>query len=95
MKAVQGHDMERPHFLHRSRSHLHEAKSGFHQLFTSRSESPGNSELISSTKQIEEETQPRYHPDAFYPVRLGELLNDRYKVSGMASTPLPFVLSLT
>lgn len=30
--------------------------------------------------QIEEELVPEYRPSDFYPVRLGEVFNDRYKV---------------
>ena len=80
-------DVHRPSFLHRSRSHMHEIRSGFVNTFQARSESPGQSDMISSTKRIEEETQPKYHPDHFYPVKLGELLVGRYKVGRKHSLP--------
>jgi hypothetical protein len=74
--------MERPGFLVRTRSHAHEYSKGIHSLFHSRANSPGQPEIISSARPIEEETQPRYHPDAFYPAKLGEIVNDRYKLVG-------------
>ena len=47
----------------------------------SRSNSPQNHfDTISSVKQIEEETQPKYNPDHFYPAKLREVLNDRYQL---------------
>jgi hypothetical protein len=47
----------------------------------SRSNSPQNHyNTISSVKLIEEETQPKYHPDHFYPAKLREVLNDRYQI---------------
>ena len=64
-------DMHRPSFLHRSRSHMHEIRSGFVNTFQARSESPGQSDMISSTKRIEEETQPKYHPDHFLSCEVG------------------------
>ena len=72
--------MERPNFLHRSRSHFHEAKHGVSRLFEPRANSPGLAEVVSSAKPIEEETQPKYNPESFYPARLGDVLNERYKV---------------
>ena len=72
--------MDRPNFLNRSRSHVHEYKHGISRLFDTRPGSPGMPEVVSSAKPIEEETQPRYKPDAFYPAKLGEMLNDRYKM---------------
>ncbi|KAJ5640608.1 hypothetical protein N7528_000233 [Penicillium herquei] len=33
-------------------------------------------------KAIEEETLPHYNPDQFFPVHIGNVLNDRYKVTG-------------
>ena len=74
-------DVNRPSFLNRSRSHMHEIRTGLVHSFQARSESPGQSDLISAVKRIEEETQPKYHPDHFYPAKLGELLVGRYKVS--------------
>ena len=72
--------MERPNFLHRSRSQIHDAKHGFSRLFETRPSSPGQPEIVSSVRPIEEETQPRYNPEAFYPAKLGEILNDRFKI---------------
>ncbi|RMZ82758.1 hypothetical protein DV738_g1546, partial [Chaetothyriales sp. CBS 135597] len=72
--------MERGKFLHRSRSHLHEYKHGITKLFETRSNSPGQPDIISSAKPIEEETLPKYNPENFYPTRLGEVLNDTYKI---------------
>ena len=47
----------------------------------SRANSPQNHfDTISSVKLIEEETQPKYHPDHFYPARLHEVVNDRYQI---------------
>lgn len=37
-------------------------------------------DTVSGHKQIEEETLPKYNADNFYSVRLGDVLNDRYKV---------------
>ena len=73
-------ERDRPNFIHRSRSHLHEYRHGINRLFESRANSPGQAEMLSSAKPIEEETQPRYNPDAFYPAKLGEILVDRYKI---------------
>ncbi|RMZ92248.1 hypothetical protein DV736_g542, partial [Chaetothyriales sp. CBS 134916] len=72
--------MERGKFLHRSRSHLHEYRHGITKLFETRSNSPGQPDIISSAKPLEEETLPKYNPDNFYPVRLGEVLSDQYKI---------------
>ncbi|KAJ5706945.1 hypothetical protein N7488_006746 [Penicillium malachiteum] len=33
-------------------------------------------------RAIEEETLPHYNPDQFFPVHIGNILNDRYKVTG-------------
>jgi len=35
---------------------------------------------LSSAKPIEEETLPKYSPQAFYSAKIGEKLNDRYEV---------------
>jgi serine/threonine-protein kinase SRPK3 len=73
-------DSPRPGILHRSRSHLHEYRTGLAQLFQTRSNSPGQPDILSSAKAIEEETQPKYDANKFYPAKLGEILNDRYKI---------------
>ncbi|WEW61826.1 hypothetical protein PRK78_007322 [Emydomyces testavorans] len=39
-------------------------------------------EVAEATSIVEEEMLPGYIPDKFYPVRLGEILNDRYQVVG-------------
>ena len=70
----------RPNLLHRSRSHLHEYRQGVAQLFQSRTNSAGQPDIISSAKAIEEETQPKYDPSKFYPAKVGEILNDRFKI---------------
>ena len=48
-------------------------------------------ELFPSSELVKEENAPRYNPRHFYPVRLHEILNDRYQVMsklgwGMTST---------
>jgi hypothetical protein len=73
-------NMERPNIIHRSRSHLHEYRHGFGQLFQARTNSPSQPDIISSAKLIEEETLPKYNPNNFYPAKLGEILHDRYKI---------------
>jgi serine/threonine-protein kinase SRPK3 len=70
----------RPNLLVRSRSHLHEYRTGLAQLFQPRSNSPGMPDTISSAKLIEEETQPKYDANKFYPAKIGEVLNDRFKI---------------
>ena len=70
----------RPGLLHRSRSHLHEYRTGLAQLFQQRANAPGQPDIISSAKLIEEETQPKYDSTKFYPAKLGEILNDRWKI---------------
>ena len=72
--------VDRPNFLHRSRSHLHEYRHGIVHLFAQRSNSPGQPDIISSAKSIEEETNYKYNPDHWYPAKIGEILNDRYKI---------------
>ena len=49
-------------------------------MFQARANGPGQPDIISSAKLIEEETQPKYDPFKFYPAKLGEVLNDRWKV---------------
>ncbi|KAI2008617.1 hypothetical protein LOZ39_005583 [Ophidiomyces ophidiicola] len=39
-------------------------------------------DLIEESRRIEEETLPGYTPDKYYPVRLGEVLGNRYHVVG-------------
>ena len=73
-------DSPRPGFLHRSRSHLHEYRTGIAQLFQARDNAPGQPDIISSAKPIEEETQPKYNALNFYPAKLGDVLNERYKI---------------
>lgn len=46
------------------------------------SQPPSNIKLIGSDKPIEEERLPHYVAAEFYPVRLGESLNERYEVLG-------------
>jgi serine/threonine-protein kinase SRPK3 len=35
---------------------------------------------LDKTVPFEEEAVPDYNPDFFYPVRIGELFNDRYQI---------------
>ena len=68
--------------------HLPSLNTGFNmgQHFSSfsRDSSPSRSgvkfDVISSTKPIEEETNPRYNAHAFYPAKYGEVLNGRYEI---------------
>lgn len=54
---------------------------GLGHFSRSRSNSPHyRADTISAFKQIEEETLPKYNADAFYPIRLEEVLNGRYLV---------------
>ncbi|KAJ5362341.1 hypothetical protein N7541_003185 [Penicillium brevicompactum] len=36
----------------------------------------------SRERPIDEETMPHYHPDHFYPVHIGDVFNDKYRVMG-------------
>lgn len=36
-------------------------------------------DIIGKDQLVEEETMPEYRPDHFYPVRLGEVFNDRFQ----------------
>jgi len=71
-----------PHFLHRTTSSTsHRSLSTFITATISRTASPDSkAQILSSTKQIEEELLPKYSPQAFYSARIGEKLNDRYEV---------------
>ena len=75
---------DRPSFLHRSRSHLHDYRHGISHLFNSnnggRAGSPTSAPSLSSATKIEEEKNPRYNPNAFYPAKIDEVLNDRYRI---------------
>lgn len=48
-------------------------------LLHTRSSSP-QADTISALKPVEEETLPKYNAEAFYPAKLDEVLNDRYKI---------------
>ncbi len=41
-----------------------------------------NFEVIDSSRRIEEETLPWYNPLDFYPVKIGEVFQSRYQVTG-------------
>jgi len=71
-----------PHFLHRSTSsQSHRSLSTFIVSTISRTSSPDSkAPVLSSAKPIEEETLPKYSPQAFYSAKIGEKLNDRYEV---------------
>lgn len=71
--------MDRPNILQRSRSHIHDYKSGVRDLFKA-SEKAGQGPLLSSANPIEEETQPKYNPDFWYPAKIYDILNERYKI---------------
>ena len=66
--------------------HLPSLNTGFGNHFSSfsRDNSPSRSghkpDIISSLKPIEEETNPKYNPHAFYPAKYGETLHDRYQI---------------
>ena len=50
-------------------------------LHSSRGASPGpQADTISGFKQVEEEGNPNYKPDQWYPARLGEVLHNRYEL---------------
>ncbi|EXJ96109.1 CMGC/SRPK protein kinase [Capronia coronata CBS 617.96] len=69
----------RPNLLKRAQSS--NARQGLSNLLHSRGNSPHpQPDTISGLKVIEEETLPRYNAESFYPARLGEVLNDRYKL---------------
>jgi len=80
----------RPSLLKRARSHTN--RQAISDLLHSRGNSPHpQADTISGHKPIEEETLPKYNADTFYPARLGEVLNDRYKLAvklgfGMTAT---------
>ncbi len=70
----------RPNLLKRAQSH-----GGGRQALSNLLHSRGNSphpqpDTVSGHKLIEEETLPGYNANHFYPARLGEILNDRYKL---------------
>ena len=67
-----------PNILHHQNITTHNLLG---HLSRSRPSSPHNHpDIISAVKQIEEETLPKYNVNAFYPVRIDEVLNDRYQV---------------
>lgn len=59
---------------------MHDYGRGIKGLFNSRSNSSSTANLISSEKKIEEEKNPKYNPDAFYPAKIDEVLDNRYKL---------------
>ena len=59
----------------------HQASQRLRDFVHSRGTSPKPEPLvISAHKVIEEETLPKYDAKHFYPARLDEVLNDRYKL---------------
>lgn len=65
--------------LKRVRSHTN--RQSLSDLVHGRGGSPHpQADTISALKQIEEETLPKYNADSFYAARIGEVLNDRYKL---------------
>ncbi|KAG9783905.1 hypothetical protein KCU88_g2949, partial [Aureobasidium melanogenum] len=68
----------RPNLLKRAQSSTTRQVSN---LLHSRNNSPHpQPDTVSGLKAIEEETLPKYNAESFYPARLGETLNDRYKL---------------
>lgn len=37
-------------------------------------------DIVETDHLVEEEELPNYHPDRFYPVRLGDVLHERYQI---------------
>ena len=63
------------------RAHSHTNRQALSDLLHSRGNSPHpQPDTISGHKQVEEETLPKYNADHFYPIRIGDVLGDRYKV---------------
>ncbi len=70
--------MPTTNLLKRAHSHNKQAISNF--LHT-RGTSPGpQGELISGHRLVEEETQPNYKTENWYPAKLGEVLVHRYEL---------------
>lgn len=68
-----------PDILHRPT--FEGSRQKLNHLLHSRASSPhSQADTISALKPIEEETLPKYNPDHFYPARLDEVLDDRYKI---------------
>ena len=62
-------------------AHVQGNGHGLGRLSLSRSSSQhAHPDTISAFKLIEEETLPKYNPNAFYPARFDEVLNDRYQI---------------
>jgi serine/threonine-protein kinase SRPK3 len=51
-------------------------------MFHSRSSNASTATLLSSEEKIEEETNPKFNPNAFYYANIGETLDRRYKLLG-------------
>lgn len=67
-------------FLHRSFSHVNDYRHGVGSLFSSKSPNTSTATLLSSEKKIEEERNPKYNPDSFYPAKIDEVLDNRYRL---------------
>lgn len=62
-------------------AHIQGNGPGRGRFSRSRSNSPHpHPDTISALKPTEEETLPKYNPNAFYPARFDEILNDRYQI---------------
>jgi hypothetical protein len=62
------------------RAHSHN-KQGLSSLLHARGTSPHpQGDLISGFKLVEEEAQPNYKPDQWYPAKIGEVLHHRYEL---------------
>lgn len=70
-----------PAFLHRTTSSSsHRTLSSFIANISRANSPDSKAPILSSAKLYEEETLPRYTPAIFYPVRIGERINDRYEI---------------
>ncbi|ETN45530.1 uncharacterized protein HMPREF1541_09362 [Cyphellophora europaea CBS 101466] len=66
--------------LHRSTSHLHDYGRSVKHLFSSKPVTPPQVKIISSNDKIDEENNPKYNALTFYPAKLDEILDNRYKL---------------
>ncbi|KAE8327777.1 hypothetical protein BDV39DRAFT_204792 [Aspergillus sergii] len=51
-------------------------------LSTPRNFSTEGFDIIDKSETVEEESLPNYDPMVFYPVKIGEVLNNRYQIVG-------------
>jgi serine/threonine-protein kinase SRPK3 len=60
--------------------HSREYGTGVRGLFSSKSSNNSTATLLPSQQKIEEERNPKYNPDAFYPAKIDEVLAERYRL---------------